>query len=62
MLASLASIRRKEFEMSPTYYAVHLTKLEAELENARLADDFPRMQAALAGLTHLNRSMYGQPA
>jgi hypothetical protein len=58
----LASIRREEFEMSPTYYVVHRAKLETELETARRAGDLPRMQVALAGLTGLNRAMYGHPA
>lgn len=48
--------------MSPTYYAVQRAKLEGELETARKANDFRRMQAALAGLTDLNRRAYGQPA
>jgi hypothetical protein len=33
-LAPPASIRREEFEMSPTYYVVHRAKLETELETA----------------------------
>jgi hypothetical protein len=48
--------------MSPTYYEVHRARLDQELEIARKAGDMPRMQAALAGLTSLNRAMYGQPA
>jgi hypothetical protein len=43
--------------MSPTYYVVHRAKFEADLETARQAGDLPRMQAALAGLTALNRAM-----
>jgi hypothetical protein len=58
---SQASIR-EEFEMSPTYHVVLRAKLEAELEAARLAGDMDRTQAALAGLTGLNRAMYGQAA
>jgi hypothetical protein len=45
--------------MSPTQFAVRQAKINAELETARKAGDMLRMQIALAGLTSLNRAMYG---
>ncbi len=47
--------------MSPTYYAVRMLRLDEQLEAARLAGDFPRMQGVLAQKTSLRRAMYGQP-
>jgi hypothetical protein len=47
--------------MSPTYYAVQKARLDRDLEAARKAGDFPRMQVALAGLTSLMHRMYGRP-
>jgi hypothetical protein len=48
--------------MSPTYCVVHRVKVDAELEIARKAGDIAGMQRALAGLTALNRAMYGSPS
>jgi hypothetical protein len=48
--------------MSPTYCVVHRVKFDAELEIARKAGDIAGMQRALAGLTALNRAMYGSPS
>ena len=62
MLADRTSIRRKDLPMSPTYYAVQTAKFDADLDAARHAGDIPRLQAALAGLTSLNRAMYGHAA
>ena len=45
--------------MSPTQFAVRRAKLNAELDVAWRAGNVPQMQAALAGLTTLYRSMYG---
>ncbi len=47
--------------MSPTYFAVHMARLDQELEAARRAGDFPRMQELLGEQTSLLRSMYGHP-
>jgi hypothetical protein len=55
-------IRREDLKMSPTYYVVHRVKFDAELEIARKAGDIAGMQRALAGLTALNRAMYGSPS
>jgi hypothetical protein len=46
--------------MSPTYFAVHMARLDEELEVARTAGDFQRMQGLLAEATSLLRSMFGQ--
>jgi hypothetical protein len=45
--------------MSPTYYVVNRRRLCAELEAACRAGDIAGMERALAGLTDLDRAMYG---
>jgi hypothetical protein len=47
--------------MSPTCYVVQRTRLDTELSIARMVGDIGAMQRALAGLTALNRAMYGSP-
>ena len=47
--------------MSPTYFAVHMARLDEQLEAARLAGDIRAMQPLLAEKTSLLRSMYGYP-
>jgi hypothetical protein len=47
--------------MSPTYFAVQMARVDAELEVARKAGDLPRMQRLLGEATSLLRSMYGVP-
>jgi hypothetical protein len=37
----------KAIEMSPTYFAVQMARLDEELAAARLAGNFPRMQRLL---------------
>jgi hypothetical protein len=53
------AIDSKGLTMSPTYFAVQMARIDEELEAARQAGDFQRMQGLLAEATSLLRSMYG---
>jgi hypothetical protein len=53
---------REESEMSPTYYAVQMARLNREIETARLAGDLPRLQKLAGEQTLLMQRMYGRPA
>ena len=46
--------------MSPTYFIVLMTAAEKRLEGARKAGDIRSMQMALAEITELCRSYYGE--
>ncbi|MGA9300722.1 MAG: hypothetical protein WBW45_10840, partial [Bradyrhizobium sp.] len=48
--------------MSPTQFAVRAAEFNKQLEVSRHVGDILRMQRALAGLTSLNRAMYGIPS
>jgi len=47
--------------MSPTYYAVHMARMNSEIETARLAGDITRMQRLIGELQSLLEAMYGRP-
>jgi hypothetical protein len=58
----LALIRGKEFEMSPTYYAVQMARLDRAVDAARFAGDLPRLQQLAGERTLLMQRMYGRLA
>jgi hypothetical protein len=47
--------------MSPTHFAVRMADAEQRLERARIAQNIPDMQSALAEMTRLLRAYYGSP-
>jgi hypothetical protein len=48
--------------MSPTFFAVQMARVDAEIEIARRAGDLDSLQRLLAEATVLLRSMYGRVA
>jgi hypothetical protein len=47
--------------MSPTYFAVHMARLDARIEAACEAGDILLLQKLAGEQTSLLRSMYGHP-
>lgn len=48
--------------MSPTYYMVEMTRLDGEIEQARLAGDLPSLQELADEQAMLMQRMYGRLA
>jgi hypothetical protein len=48
--------------MSPTFFAVPMARVDAEIEVARQTGDLDSLQRLLAEATSLVRAMYGRPA
>jgi hypothetical protein len=57
----MGTIRHEGPTMSPTYFAVHMARLDARIEAACKAGDILLLQKLAGEQASLLRSMYGHP-